>query len=366
MILTRKYRIKDSSSAAKLSKISHSVNRVWNYCNEANIKSVDYNQKWLSNFDLHKLTSGVASDLGLVSETVQGVADEYVIKRRKFKKKKLSWRGKKSLGWIPFKKQSIKYLGEGKVKYNKTLFQFWETQFVGTIKCGSFNQDSRGRWYVNLVCEVDPYHYAKTGKSIGVDLGLKATATYSDGTSFVGSKSTKEYEDRLAMAQRAGKKKRTKVIHAKIANTRKDSLHKETLRLVKEYDLIVVGNVSSKGLIKTRMAKSVQDVSWGAYKTLLAYKTIRFGKEMKVVNESWTSRTCSACLERSGPSGLSGLSVREWQCSCGASHDRDVNAAKNILRIGHDTPIKGIPVKEGCQSPYYRTNTQVSITEVKE
>jgi putative transposase len=71
---------------------------------------------------------------------------------------------------------------------------------------------------------------------------------------------------------------------------------------------------------------------------LLAYKTIRFGKELKVVNESWTSKTCHVCGQIADFGGLSGLSVREWTCgNCGESHDRDVNAARNILRIGHDT-----------------------------
>lgn len=145
---------------------------------------------------------------------------------------------------------------------------------------------------------------------------------------------------------KAKKKKQVAAIHTKIKNVRKDSIHKETLRLVKEYDLIVVGDVSSMKLVKTKMAKSTLDNSWGAYKSILAYKTIRFGKEMKVVKENWTTVTCSDCLERSFPkkSGLSSLSVREWTCGCcGSIHNRDTNAAKNILRIGHDTLNKGIP-----------------------
>lgn len=344
MIITNKYRIKDRALRNKLREMSYSVNFVWNYCNETSFEYIKKKSTWLSNYDLHKLTNGCAKELNLNSTTIQSICDEYVTRRKQFKKAKLNWRSKKkSLGWIPFKKSAISYKGNGLVVYNKLNINFWESRFVGEIKCGSFNEDSQGRWYVNLVCEVPDYQYKKTGKEVGVDLGLKTLAYYSDGTSFAGTKSTKNYALKLAVAQRAKKKKQVSKVQAKITNTRKDAIHKETLRIVKEYDLIVVGDVSSTKLVKTKMAKSVLDNSWGIYKSLLEYKTIRFGKEMKVVKENWTTVTCSVCFERNGPSGLSGLSVREWTCgTCKTVHNRDTNAAKNILRLGHQTLIKGI------------------------
>ncbi len=347
MILTTlKFRIKDSTSRKKLEAMSFSVNQVWNYCNEASFKAIKYNNKWLSGFDLNKLTSGTSKELNLSSTTIQSTCEEYAIRRKQFKKSKLNWRSKKkSLGWIPFKGSAVKYLGKGQLKYNGIIFKFWETRYIGEIRVGSFNQDNRGNWYVNLVCVDTEIHYQKTNKSIGVDLGLKTTATYSNGGKFEGQRPYKQLQVKLAKLQRANKKKQVKNIHKKIANIRKDSIHKETTRLVKEFDLIVVGDVSSLKLVKTKMAKSTLDNSWGIYKTLLAYKTIRFGKELKVVKESWTSVTCSECLEKTFPkkSGLSSLSVREWTCcNCGYHHDRDINASRNILRIGHDTPIKGI------------------------
>lgn len=347
MIITKKYRIKDSTSKKKLRAMANSVNFVWNFCNETSVAYIDKKSKWLTNYDLHKETAGCSKELRLNSTTVQAVCDEYVVRRKQFKKKKLNWRSKKkSLGWIPFKGNAVKYKGTGLIEHNGYSFKFWESQHVGKIKCGSFNEDSKGNWYINLVVEVEDYSYKKTGKEVGVDLGLKTTASYSDGTEFVGIKATKMYANKLAIVQRAKKKKQVAAIHTKIKNVRKDSIHKETLRLVKEYDLIVVGDVSSMKLVKTKMAKSTLDNSWGAYKSILAYKTIRFGKEMKVVKENWTTVTCSDCLERSFPkkSGLSSLSVREWTCGCcGSIHNRDTNAAKNILRIGHDTLNKGIP-----------------------
>jgi len=335
-IITYKYRIKDSTSKKKLQKMSYSVNDVWNYCNEVSQIALKNKNKFLSGFDLNKLTVGVAKDLGLNSDTVNAVCEEYVIRRKQFKKSKLNWRSrKKSLGWIPFKGRTIKCLGDGSIKYLNHTFRFYESRIPQNIKCGSFNQDAKGNWYLNLVCEIPCEIIPLTNISVGVDLGLKTTATYSDGSYFQGEKPTRKYADKLAKAQRARKKKQVTNIHRKIKNIRKDSIHKETTRLVKEYDLIVVGNVSSKKLVKTKMAKSTLDNSWGTYKSFLAYKTIRFGKELKVVNESWTTRTCNVCGNVADFSGLKGLSVREWVCSgCGEKHNRDVNAAKNILRLG--------------------------------
>jgi IS605 OrfB family transposase len=342
VIVTLKYRIKDSASSKTLNKMAQSINFVWNYCNEVSAKSLDYNGTWLSQYQLQTLTSGCSKDLGINASSIQEVCREYVNRRNQFKKRKLNWRSKKSLGWIPFKFNNIVINGDEAI-YCKKVFKFWKSREVGKIKIGSFNQDSKGNWYINLVCEIANSNLEKTNKSIGVDLGLIATATYSDGSSYEGEKPIRKYTNKLAMAQRANKKKKVKSIHKKITNIRKDSISKETTRLVREYDFIVVGNVSSKKLTKTKMAKSVQDVSWGIYKSMLAYKTIRFGKELKVVKEHWTSKTCHVCNNVANFGGLSGLSVREWTCSnCGKTHDRDVNAAINILRIGHDTPIKGI------------------------
>jgi putative transposase len=147
--------------------------------------------------------------------------------------------------------------------------------------------------------------------------------------------------DKLAKAQRAKKKKLTRSLHAKIKNQRKDYLHKVTTALTRDHTLIFVGDVSSVKLKRTKMAASVTDASWYNFKTMLAYKAIRLGVVYKEINEKFSTVTCSSCLQRTGPSGLSALGVREWTCTCGAHHDRDVNAAKNILRFGHESRING-------------------------
>jgi putative transposase len=334
-LTTLQYRIKDSTASKKLVAMGWSCNFVWNYCNEVNQESWKKFGKLLSAFDLNKLTAGCAKELGLHSQSVQAVCEEYAKSCKQFKKRKLNWRSRKtSLGWIPFKGVGVK-VNTDTVTYNGNTFRFWLSRPVPSkVRFGSFCQDSKGHWFVNFVIEQPEIVREKTGKAVGIDLGLKTLATLSDGVEFNRENLTKKYEAKLAIAQRAKKKKRTTAIHAKIKNTRKDWNHKASTAIVNEYDKIAVGNVSSSKLIKTRMAKSVSDAGWSDFKMMLAFKSIRIGIEMKEVNESFSTVTCSSCLQKTGPSGLSALGVRDWVCSCcGASHLRDVNAAKNILRF---------------------------------
>ncbi len=138
-----------------------------------------------------------------------------------------------------------------------------------------------------------------------------------------------------------------RAIHAKIANQRKDVLHKFSTRLVQDNAAIFVGDVASAKLVKTKMAKSTLDAGWSMLKTMLEYKSHQAGIVFEVVNESYTTQTCSCCgsIPASSPKGRAGLRIREWTCSdCGAVHDRDVNAAKNILAAGHRRLAVGIPV----------------------
>jgi len=338
---TYKFRLKQTNLIA-LNRMGNSVNFVWNYCNQVSVEYLDKRNKWLSGFDLQPLTKDCSKLLKLHSKTIQLVGHEYATRRKQARRKKLSWRSsKRSLGWIPFSGQSVS-VAEDTIFYNGLSFRFWNSRIIESeIKCGQFTQDGRGRWYVCFVCEVPKISPVKSGGSVGIDLGLKTIATLSDGIRLDRANITSTYADRLAMAQRARKKKRVKAIHAKIKNTRKDWNHKETTKIINRYDQVFVGNVSSSKLKKTRMAKSVSDAGWADFKRMLAYKAIALGVQYKEVNESFSTVTCSTCFERTGPSGLSALGVREWVCKCGAYHNRDVNAAKNILRIGCDALHKG-------------------------
>ena len=347
-VLTYKFRIKDGGSKRKhLIRWACSVNQVWNYCNEASFQTLRKYSKWLSKTDLEKLTAGSGKELGLNSQVVQQICKEYIQKRVQFKKMRLSWRrshgSRKSVGWIPCTNQNVIVSGSS-LKFGGKTFRFWKTREIpAVIKSVSFNEDALGHWFVNFMCEV-PDNLQVGTLELGVDLGIKTQATLSDGRKFERENLTKKYEDRLATAQRAGKKQLTKRIHAKIANIRKDFNHKTANAILKDAAAVFVGDVSSVKLVKTNRAKSVLDSGWGQLKSFLIYKSRRLGTTVKEVNESWTTITCSCCGVKSGPSGLSGLSEREWICSaCGENHDRDVNAAKNILRVGNHTPFKGIP-----------------------
>lgn len=214
------------------------------------------------------------------------------------------------------------------------------------MKAGSFSQDARGRWYINLQCERATQQGIGT-EEVGIDLGLKTKLALSNGAKYDRENLTKKYEERLAVAQRAGHQKQAKKIHAKISNSRKDWNHKTTTEIAKTCKAVYVGNVSSVKLIKSNLAKSVADAGWRQIKDLLKYKVVRLGGTFAEVDEAFSTVTCSACFARTGPSGLSALGVRQWVCSnCCAIHDRDTNSLINILLVGlgHQTPIKGIPL----------------------
>ena len=185
--------------------------------------------------------------------------------------------------------------------------------------------------------------------AVGLDFGLKTAATASTGEKAEG-RCYRALEKKLGIAQRARKKQRVKAIHAKIANQRKDLLHKFSSLLVAENAAIFVGDVASDKLVKTKMAKSTLDAGWSMLKTMLDYKSHQAGVIFMEVNEAYTTQACSCCGALSGgsPKGRAGLRIREWTCSeCGAIHDRDINAARNILARGLSRLEEGTPPEEG-------------------
>jgi len=340
-IKTIKIRIKDSTSKKHLENMARSVNFVWNFCNETAFEALRKNSIWLSGYDLQKLTKGSAKELGLNSATVQMVGQEQAQKRKQFKKRKLRFRGKRSLGWIPFRHDSIKFK-DGKIIFNRKEYKVFQPERLpeGKYKSGEFCQDARGRWYICIPVEYEPEEHTGKGQ-VGVDLGLKDIASLSNGQKIKNNKYYRMMENKLARAQRHKKKKQAAKIHAKIKNKRMDDLHKASTKIVKENNLIVIGKLSAKKLAKTRMAKSINDAATTMFKNMLIYKASAHQHVVCLeVSERNTSRTCSVCetIPDSSPKGLKGLGVREWVCSnCGCQHDRDKNAALNILRIGRDS-----------------------------
>ena len=344
MILTYKYRIKDATSRKKLTKLASSVNFVWNYINNLSYKFLKQHNKFLSAFDIDKYLAGAASELSLHSTSLQEVSKVYTNNRKTFKKTKLACRSAKrnTLGWIPFKASAIKMIADDTIKYKNLVLKFYKSRLLpkeASIKTGSFSQDSRGRWYVNLVVDVQSTTKSNDN-AVGIDLGLKDKIALSNGETFSRENVSKKFENKLAAAQRANKKKLVKSVSAKIKNIRKDWTHKITTQIAKQFANVYVGDLSSTNILgeAKNINKSIYDTALYQIKSFLQYKAVKLGGKCSLINESYTTQKCSACGTLSGPKGKEELDVREWACACGASHNRDTNAAINILRIGHYTP----------------------------
>jgi putative transposase len=342
------YRYRVKSLNGLLNKQARAVNYVWWFCNETQKHALKWGKKWPAGFDLNKLTSGSSKELGIHSGTINAVCERYAASRQQFKKATLRNRSKRSLGWVPLKGRELKREGDA-FRFASNTFRVFNSRPLpdGKIKDGTnFSQDARGNWFLNITIEVPDVAARSINSGVGVDLGLKSFAALSTGETIPNDRFGRQAAEKLASAQRANKHKRhISKLHAKVANARADFQHKLALRLVKEFDYIAVGNVSSSKLAKTKMAKSVYDASWVSFKNKLKYKAIAHGATFEEVNEAFSSVTCSACDSRSGPKGLEGLRIREWTCSsCGCIHDRDTNGAKNILRCGRASLAVGIPV----------------------
>ena len=338
------------------------VNQVWNFSNATSYKAAQPfagPPKWLTAFDLDKLTAGAAECFERIgSETIQRINAEFATRRRQFKRSKLKWRvssgSKRSLGWIPFKAAQLKRKGKS-LRFSGKAFRVFEQHLLQEIrwKSGCFAQDSVGDWWLCVAVSQALSQTVALKEAVGLDLGLKDTVATSDGEKLEAGHFYRHIEQKIAAAQRRGHKRQAKRLHRTAARRRKDALHKFSRQIVTAYQMIVAGDVSSLKLAKTRMAKSVLDVGWGMLRAQLQYKGQQAGRCVLIVNERNTTRTCSSCKALSGPAGLDMLVVRTWVCNeCGDTHDRDVNAARNILSAGRCSPsVSGNESSLSAQPP---------------
>jgi putative transposase len=221
--------------------------------------------------------------------------------------------------------------------------------------------DAAGRYHASFVVEVPDDPLPATGREVGIDLGLSTFAALSDGRKLDNPRFARRAERKLARAQQAlarkrkGSKNRAKArarvarCHAKVRDTRRDWLHQQSTRIIRDNQAVYVEDLAVAGLAKTRMARSVHDAGWSMFVGMLAYKAARHGRVFGKIDRWFPStRRCSAC----GAVGeRKPLHVRAWTCPCGAVHDRDLNAAINILAAGRadrPTPVElmsdGTPV----------------------
>ena len=209
------------------------------------------------------------------------------------------------------------------------------------------SREPDGRWHVTFMIDGDgPEPLPKTGGAVGADMGVKDFAVTSDGRRMPNprhlerkARNLARYQRRLARCQngsanRAKAKARVARAHRKVRNARGDYLHRASTRLVRENDVIVIEDLAVKNMVRNRrLARAISDCGWGEFRRQLAYKCERHGRELVVIDRWYpSSKTCSACghLLAELP-----LSTRHWTCpGCGTRHDRDINAAKNILAAG--------------------------------
>jgi transposase, IS605 orfB family len=279
----------------------------------------------------------------------------------KFKKRvicKLSYTGKSTIKILAIRYLKLPKLGCIKTSKTGVLKD-------AKIKRYTIEQDSTNRWYITFQVEVYINEFAKTNKTVGLDLGLTDMVIGSDGFKS-GRFLVPELENEIKSKQKIYSKRRhyakvkiamdknMKVINPRtfldfinvekarvtkaklqkrLANKRKDFLHKLSTNLVKTYDIIVIEDLKSKNMMKNhKLAKAIGNASWYEFRTMLEYKCQWYGKQLIIVPPHYTSQECSSCHYNSGKKTLD---IREWTCNnCGVHHDRDINAANNILTKG--------------------------------
>ena len=339
-----------------LNRAAMEVNQVWNWANATSEKAARPfvgPGKWLTGYDLCSLSAGATHEFECIgADTIQRINVEDANKRRQFRKHRLRWRvsrgARRSLGWIPFKAASLKRRGQHLRFCGKTVRVFESERLADVTQWrdGSFAQDAVGDWWLCLPVIVPEVEMtAAPREAVGIDLGLKDTAVTSDGDRLAAGRAYRSLEPKIAQAQRRGHRRQAKRLHRTAARRRANAIHQFTRRIINQYQSIVIGDVSSVKLVKTRMAKAVLDSGWGLLRTQLQYKGQQAGRWVSIVDERYSTRTCSSCGALTGPSGLDRLVVRHWQCpGCAVTHDRDVNAAKNLLVVGvRSRAFAGLP-----------------------
>lgn len=317
---------------------------VWNWA----VKKIELDAKdkvFHGAKDFQNLLANHGEKMEIPSHTLQGILSQaHLSWTRCFKKlaKKPHLKGQRNkLNSVPFPDpirrpvgNSIAVPGLGKVRFHRQEIP------EGKIKCGRIVKRASG-WYLCLFIAADREPIARTAYGqIGIDPGFKSLLTTSDGEIIEHPRELEAGALRLAQAQRGNDKVLAARLQERMANRRKDRNHKLSRQLVAENILIAFSADNHKG-VANKFGKSVSSSSHYQLRQMLSYKSLAGGTKYVEVDSKFSTKTCSNCGSRSGPTGWAGLSVRQWRCpECGTLHDRDTNAARNTLHAALGTSVE--------------------------
>ena len=230
-------------------------------------------------------------------------------------------------------------------------------------------RDAAGRWFVSLLCQDTIARLDPVERAVGIDAGVTSLVTLSTGETVTNPRHERRDRERLARAHKElsrkarGSRNRDKArrrlarVHARIVDRRRDILHKLSTRLVRENQVVVIEDLNVRAMVKNHsLARAISDAAWRELRTMLEYKAEWYGRELVVIDRWFPStKTCSQCgiITENLP-----LNVRDWECGCGAVHDRDVNAARNILAAGLAVSACGADVRPKRRKPGGQTATK--------
>jgi putative transposase len=374
-----KYRFYPTDAqAAELSRTFGCVRKVYNMALAARTEAwarqerVNYNQTsamltvWKKTEELAYLNEVSSVPLQQALRHLQTAFSNFFAKRARYPRFKSRKRSRKSAEYT----SSAFRFRDGKLtlaKMTDPLNIVWSRPLPeqATPSTVTVSQDSAGRWFVSLLCE-DPSvkPLPATSAAVGVDVGLDHLLTLSTGEKIANPRHERRDRARLAKAQRELSRKargdganrckaRRKVarIHARIADRRRDGLHKLSTRLVRENQTIVIEDLTVRNMVRNRsLARAISDAAWSEFRGLLEYKAAWYGRDVIAVDRYFpSSKLCSHC---GALAGSMPLHVRTWTCdSCGTTHDRDVNAARNLKAAGLAVSVCGAGVRPQRRTP---------------